>query len=351
IMIRKEISSHVLTLGTDCRVPKGGVAMVLNSYSNIYEPFRFVATTRHGSTITKLLTLCKAYVCVLWLCVFGGIEVVHIHGASYNSFWRKRVFISLVKFLGKKVVYHIHGGGFRDFTEKNKTAVVKTLHKCDCIVALSDSWRNYFVNELSCTNVKVIKNIVPSPQIEETEKDEVLHFMILGLVCEQKGIFDLIQAVKRLKETVKEKFVLHIGGLGETERLQREIKENDLTDCVHFEGFVANSDKVNLLNRCDFYVLPSYTEGLPISILEAMSYSLPIVSTPVGGIPEVVDDANGILVQSGDVDALTSALKKMITDKQMRQSMGERSWQKVQPHLPENVEKELTEMYEKLLKI
>lgn len=348
-MIRKEISSRVLTLGTDCRAPKGGVAMVLNSYSKIYEPFRFVATTRRGSAITKLLTLCKAYVSVLWLCLFCGIEIVHVHGASYNSFWRKRVFIGLVKMLGKKVVYHIHGGGFIDFTEKNEKAVVKTLHKCDCIVALSESWRIYFVNELSCTNVKVIKNIVQSPQIEETKKDDAVHFMILGLVCEQKGAFDLIQAVKQLKNKTEEKFMLHIGGLGETERLQIEIKENDLTDCVRFEGFVSGANKIKLLNKSDFYVLPSYAEGLPISILEAMSYSLPILSTPVGGIPEVVDSTNGIIVQPGDVDALTSALKTMITDKQMRQSMGERSWQKVQPHLPENVEKELTEMYEKLI--
>ena len=66
---------------------------------------------------------------------------------------------------------------------------------------------------------------------------------------------------------------------------------------------VSGHKKEMLLNLCDAYILPSYTEGLPVSILEAMSYGKPILATPVGGIPEVVID-NGILFQPGDLSAI-----------------------------------------------
>ena len=133
--------------------------------------------------------------------------------------------------------------------------------------------------------------------------------------------------------------------------LQSIINECGLSKIVRFEGWVSGDKKVELLNNTDVFILPSYTEGLPISILEAMSYRLPVISTPVGGIPEVVRDGeNGFLIKPGDKDALHNAIVRLANDEELREKMGNISYSKVQPHLPEIVAKELEDIYKKLVK-
>ena len=94
------------------------------------------------------------------------------------------------------------------------------------------------------------------------------------------------------------------------DQLQHFILEHGLQDVVCYEGWVDLSRKSYLLNLCRLYILPSYIEGLPISILEAMSYGEAILSTPIGGIPEVVTPDIGKLVSPGDVSALAVQLRE-----------------------------------------
>ena len=96
--------------------------------------------------------------------------------------------------------------------------------------------------------------------------------------------------------------------------------------------------------------MPSYNEGLPIAILEAMSYSHPIISTPVGGIPEVVKDhQNGILVEPGNLEQIKEALLFFIEHPEVIRSYGKKSYEIVQPYFPENVFLQLKEIYCDLL--
>ena len=111
-----------------------------------------------------------------------------------------------------------------------------------------------------------------------------------------------------------------------------------------FEGWVSGEKKTRLLNWADVYILPSFNEGLPISILEAMSYGCPVISTPVGGIPEVVRD-NGTLVTPGDSEEIFRAIAKYVDNPEIIQTEGKESVTNVAPYLAENVMKELKELY------
>ena len=133
------------------------------------------------------------------------------------------------------------------------------------------------------------------------------------------------------------KIELRIGGGGEVEKLKELISKYELEDFVYYEGFVSGNKKETLLNECDAYILPSYTEGLPVSILEAMSYGKPILSTPVGGIPEVVKE-NGILFQPGDLSAIREAIELIANNKSRRKEMGLKSKEMIEYYLPANVE-------------
>ena len=130
------------------------------------------------------------------------------------------------------------------------------------------------------------------------------------------------------------------------------IAENGLGGIVCYDGWVAGERKASLMSMANIYILPSYAEGLPISILEAMTYGMAIISTPVGGIPEIVrQNENGILIAPGDTEALSNAILKLAEDKACRYDMGRRSIEIVQPYLPKNVERHLNILYSELSKI
>ena len=92
--------------------------------------------------------------------------------------------------------------------------------------------------------------------------------------------------------------------------------------CVKFEGWVGGEKKIHLLNWADVYILPSFNEGLTISILEALSYNCPIISTPVGGIPEVVTEDNGILVEPGNTKQIAEAIHNYVEHPEIVKSHG-----------------------------
>ncbi len=351
-MINKEITKQVLTIGCQWKRPKGGIAVVLNSYSRIYPEFNIIVNSNGKNAIANLLQLLYSLVMTTAKLAFcRDIRIVHIHTASYNSFKRSALFISLTKFFKRKVVIHIHGGGFKEYYEKNTSFVQKNLLKCDTIIALTEYWKEYF-NGLGFGNVTIVPNIVDSPvKQEKKNNDGKVHILYLGLIAKAKGIYDLLDVINDHKTGFDGKITLHIGGNGETTTILNIIKDQGLSNIVKFEGWVSGDKKVELLNNTDIFILPSYIEGLPISILEAMSYKLPIISTPVGGIPEVIENGeNGLLFTPGDKDALYNAITVLATDKELREDMGEKTYNKVQPHFPESISVKLENTYQELLK-
>lgn len=350
-MIGLYISKHILTLGCQWKKPKGGIAVVLNSYSRIYQKFNIIVNSNGKNAVANLVQLLFSLIATtLKLLLCKRIKIVHIHTASNNSFRRSAMFISLAKFFKRKVVIHIHGGGFKEYYEKNTSFVHKNLLKCDTIIALTEYWKEFFEG-LGFENVIVVPNIVDSPIIQEKKyHDDKVHILYLGLITKAKGIYDLLEAFSKHNDELKGKVLLHIGGNGETGKMQEIIAQKALSSIVKFEGWVGGKKKIELLNNADIFILPSYTEGLPISILEAMSYKLPVISTPIGGIPEVIEDGkNGILFTPGDKEALYQAIEKLYTDKEQRKSMGELSYSKVQSYFPDNVSEKLENIYKELL--
>ena len=128
------------------------------------------------------------------------------------------------------------------------------------------------------------------------------------------------------------------------------IAEKGLSGLVEYEGFVSGEKKRELLQNADALILTSYNEGLPISILEAMSYGDAVISTPVGGIPEVVDATNGILVAPGDRDAIYDAVLRIVSmpEEELR-AMGAAGRKKAEPFWPEHVMRSLAAIYSSVI--
>lgn len=189
-----------MTIGIDYRVVHGGVAAVENVYSTFYEPFNHITTVVDYGAARKLMAFVKAYFQFWkWMIFHKEIRIVHVHGASDASFWRKRIFINIAKMFGKKVVFHCHGAEFKRFTSQHRNAVVNTLKKCDKIIALSESWKEWFLHDLGLDNICVIKNVIPDPKIINYKKEEsCCKFLFLGRLGQRKGIYDLLNSFKNM---------------------------------------------------------------------------------------------------------------------------------------------------------
>lgn len=342
-------ADKVLTIGIDYRVVHGGVAAVENVYSTFYEPFNHVTTVVDYGAARKLMAFVKAYFQFWkWMIFHKEIEIVHVHGSSGSSFWRKRLFINIAKLFNKKIVLHMHSGRFVDFSKDHKKSVSNTLKKCDAVIALSEYWKDFFEKEFDYHKVTVVKNVIAKPIFCKQEHKQFT-LLFLGLIGFNKGIYDLLDVIDTHQEEFRGDFILKVGGNGEVEKLQELIAKKGISDIVNYEGWVSGDKKADLLNGADVYVLPSYKEGLPISILEAMSYSLPVISTRVGGIPEIIiNGKNGFLINPGDKEALYESIIKLKNSEELRIKMGELSKPIVQEHLPQYVENQLKELYDSL---
>lgn len=243
----------------------------------------------------------------------------------------------------------MHAGRFAVFYQQHRYAVRKVVNKSDVIIALSEYWKEYFKNEFPTKRVEIIKNVISAPKAHK-QQTSYFTLLFLGLLGKNKGIYDLLECIWDHKVEFQGKLKLYIGGNGEIEHVKQLIKEYGIADIVIFEGWVSGDKKIELLNKSDAYILPSYKEGLPISILEAMSYGMPIISTPVGGIPEIVSNGeNGYLVEPGNKEDIYKAIISLLNDSDLRNRMGSVSLSRVGEHLPEYVEKQLETLYDSLL--
>lgn len=343
-------AKHILTIGIDYKVIHGGVAAVENVYSTFYKPFNHIATVVAYGKFRKLTAFFKAYIQFgYWMLFHKEITIVHVHGASDASFWRKRIFINIAKLFDKKVIFHCHGAEFKQFSTQHKEAVSKTLNKCDCIIALSESWKLWFEKFFNHKNVVVVKNVINKPHRNKIRHNKFV-LLFLGRLGERKGIYDLLDVIIVHKIEFKDRLELILGGDGDIDKVSEIIRKNGLNDIVKYQGWVNTKEKIKLLNYADAYVLPSYNEGSPISILEAMSYSLPIISTNIGGIPEiVVQGQNGFIMNPGDKKSLYNAINKLMNEPNLCETMGYSSIAKVQEHMPQYVEQKLFEIYQNIL--
>ena len=330
---------------------RGGVAAVLKCYQQYMHPFQMAESARDGSKLLKLTTFFAAFFKLLFFRI-KGCKIVHIHGASYTSFKRKKLLMSYSRFLGYKVIYHLHGAEFKKFAEVyGAEKIRKTLSKCHAIIVLSRFWQKFFAEELHIPATYIVNNIVPQPDLPgKKSAADLLNLTFLGIIGDRKGIFDLLQVLSADNGFYRNKIRLTVGGNGEISRLQKFIAEHDLQDMVKYSGWISGEDKKQLLQSTDIFLLPSHDENLPVSVLEAMSYGIPVITTPVGGIPEVIkDEHNGLLVTPGDPTELDQAMKKLIASPELRRKMSANNLIDIQEFFPEKIMRQLQQIYESVL--
>ncbi len=329
----------ILYIAPDISV-KGGISTVIKGFlsTQLSQKYNITLVASHidGSKFRKLMQAIEGLLKTSYYLAFKHIAIVHIHGGDITSIKRKYFYFRLVKLFKRKVIYHFHGASFLEqyphASPKWGERIKLLLEESDMVICLSDSWKGALIQIAPKSNIRVIYNSVSLPEIYERtkQKKEIVNITFLGLIGERKGIFDLIEVVSRL---ITDGCNIHlaVGGNGDISRLYKEIDLKGLKNNVTYVGWIVGDAKDNLLRNTDIFVLPSYGEGMPMTILEAMSYAIPIISTNVGGVPELVKEgATGYLVEPGNLDQLFQRMRRLIEDKPSRIFMGQKGRQVIE---------------------
>lgn len=187
---------------------------------------------------------------------------------------------------------------------------------------LSDAIGNYGYNAYSA---HVITPLISEELLinEPTVSDHTKDLLYVGRLSDEKAIDNLLRAVQRLTG-INDTIHLHIVGSGPSaDQLQELAVQLGITDTVTFHGFVPKGPNLwGHFDNADIFVLPSRTEGLPRVVAEAMARGLPVITTAVGGLPELIDHGrNGMLVNPGDIDALFNNIETVRKDRNLRSQL------------------------------
>lgn len=336
--MKKQI--HVVTLGPSL-TEQGGMGSVAKLLvASGTEDFKFTHISTWNSHLKKPSLILHFAQCCFSYCILllrNKADIVHLHISEGGSLVRTFILSLIAWLFGKPVILHAHGSEFHDFytnlPKLGKRWINVYISHCDILIALSESWRQFYINtcQLDPNKVIVLKNPValPSP-IPERHHYQQIKFLFMGKINQRKGAYDLVNALAQLKPEVRAKITFILAGSGEVEAVRCLAKQVGVLDYLNFPGWVDSETRDRLLHEADVFVLPSYNEGLPMALLEAMAWALPSITTPVGGIPEVIiSDTNGILVQPGDIEALALAISNLTMQDDLRIRLGIQARNKV----------------------
>ena len=341
--------TKVLVVATS-RKTRGGITAVLKLYeqSRMWQQYhcRWIGTHRDGGTLMKLWYLVTAFVQYLFLLPF--YDIVHIHFSLSTSAKRKYPFFRLAKALHKKTIIHLHCGSQIDGIW---SSIYQTMfEQCDCGILLSESIKTKIEEYVGKSDkLKVIYN--PCPLITDTSTyKKQNHILFSGTLYEGKGYLDLVKAFAKIAPHYPDWKVV-LAGNGEEEKARRTARDLGIENQVELLGWVNGETKHRAFSEAKALCLPSYAEGFPMAVLDAWAYGLPVITTPVGGVPDVaVDGENMLLFNPGDINTLAEKLDFMMSDEALRDKLSAASIKLAAEEFNLNtITQQIGEIYESLM--
>ena len=328
--------TKILMCGSDLSV-KGGIVSVVKNHLSYrdWSPYeiRYIPTHVDSSRFKVAAVFAAGWLKVVVAALSGRYKVLYLHTAERGSFFRKAILAWTIKALGMKIVMHHHAAEFEEFyaglPDGAKRFVNKTLEKVDLNLVLSERLVDMITSKAPAANVKVLYNAVQTYEANLYDQD-ANYILFLGRIGKRKGAYDLLEAIKQLDSVIDAKYKFLLCGDGEVDQVRELAEEYGLRDRIIHIGWIEGQQKAEFLSRTMINVLPSYHEGLPMTILETMALGIPNISTPVASIPEVIEDGiNGLLVEPGDVEQLAAAIKRLCEDCDLRMAISDQAWKEI----------------------
>jgi len=256
--------------------------------------------------------------------------LAYIHVAGRGSSLRKLALTAVCRILRIPVLLHLHDYDYASFCRSLPSplfGLVRWMFQtADHVVVLGQGARSTVTELLAvpAERVSVLPNAVPIPvQAPVHPIGAPVEILFLGQLSRRKGVHDLIEALDRPALRDLDWHATIAGGGPQQDGFAADLARTGVADRVAMPGWVDRATTEHLLRTADILVLPSYAEGMAMSVLEGMAYGLCIICTPVGALGEVIQpDRSGVLVEPGNVASLTDALTRSVADARLRSRLG-----------------------------
>lgn len=319
--------AKVIVLATSHQT-RGGISSVIKAHQkgSQWEQYhcKWIETHIDKGRFLKLWYFTRGFIQYLFLLPF--YDLVHIHTSEPPSAFRKCIFMAYAKLWHKKTIIHFHSFS-QDTTINSKYRYLYhyLFVKADVVIVLSETWKK-IVNDvfLLGDKIKVVYNPCTTEILNEKyiKKQQILY---AGTVNARKGYVDLIKAFALIAKDYSEWQIIFAGN-GETDKGKILAAQLGIDKQTSFLGWVNGSEKDKAFKEATIFCLPSYAEGFPMAVLDAWSYGLPVITTPVGGISDIARNGHNLLLfMPGDIQQLAEQMKKMIENVRLRNSIANES--------------------------
>lgn len=286
--------------------------------------------------------------------VFRRIDVVQIQSSDFQTFWESCLYLMMAKLFRRPTMMRL-GGVFDKFYEGSSPRVQGMIRKGvaapDILIVQSESWREYLAGVGRTGNVIVLYNSIPEASITPADAPRNVPPCVVffaGSESVRKGAQVVLAALQRPEMADVAATFRFIAVI---DPLKSQIERAGLTQQVELTGFMEHGDFLKELRAGDIFLMPSFGEGFPNSLLEAMAAGCACVATPVGAVPEIVDnEVEALVMQPGDDAALALAIRRLADDGDLRLGIVAAAQDRLRRQFTaEQVLKRLEEGYETLL--
>ncbi len=309
------LHSRLLMLGAAPET-RGSMAAVVEAYRahGLFTrwPIELIATTGDRSFLDETILVGKAVRDFAAALLREPRSVVHLH-VSRDCTWRQAAFAAAAAAARCPLIVQLHGAGFGG-------EIRHLLRQAACVLVSCEAQRIWVRSMVRDAHVVPVAPPLAVPAAVPGERPNLVLF--LGRLEAARGIYDLLDAIAGVRNAVPD-VRLVCAGDGDRIGVARYAERLGIADAVTFTGWVGPSGKRALLESAAAFALPSYDEALPMSLIEAMGAGLPAIVSPVGGIPEVLQDGvSGLFVAAGDRANLERRLKRVLLDRPLAARLG-----------------------------
>jgi glycosyltransferase involved in cell wall biosynthesis len=325
----------------------GGMATVIDSLLNskLNESFEMFSlntgkTTQPDRTLAEgVLAQVKLLARLVGVLRRKQIRVVHLHTCEFLGFWRDCVHALVARAMGCRVIWHVHGARFDQWAAKQgpcRRAVIRAaFERASAVIVLSEQWRQKLAPFAPRARWRVVPNGISMPELPAPLPTGSARFLFLGDWTPRKGVADLVAAVSLASSSLGFSGSVALAGFekepGQRDRLEQLVGRCGCSSRIEIVGLLSGKAKEEALAAAHCLVLPSYGEGLPMALLEAMGRGRPVIATRVGAIPELITEGReGFLIEPGDVNALADRLARVASDAELVSRQGSAARRRVE---------------------
>lgn len=257
------------------------------------------------------------------------VDCVHMTTSGGLGFYRDLLLLRRLNKYHIPAIYHIHFGRavhYFEAQDRNWKFLIKTISRASAIITLDEKTQKLLQNYHN--NICRINNPIDLDSIKRDRTVVGNKIVYVGWIIKEKGIEELIQAFQIFNGKNNGKYELELVGRGQDEYINYLHKTYNCHS-VSFIGEVNHDEAMKHIAEGEVFVLPSYTEGSPNVILEAMALQKPIIATNVGSIPYMLADDSGIIIESQNVREIENSLECLLYDEQKKRYIASNAYKRV----------------------